>query len=99
MRFVAAIIFFSTLCNGVALGANVGFQKLTISDGQDKPITVGIWYPTDSTPSETRLETYTQSVATDAPIQGRRLGLVVISHGTGGSFAGHYDTALALARN
>jgi predicted dienelactone hydrolase len=54
-------------------------------------------HPTDSAPSETALETFTQSVATDAPIHGRRLALVVISHGNGGSFAGHYDTALALA--
>lgn len=99
MRFAVAMIIALALCNGIALGANVGFQKLTISNGQDRPITVGIWYPTDTTPSETRLETYTQVVATDAPIQGRRLALVVISHGAGGSFAAHYDTALALARN
>src|SRR5262249_3308767 len=30
-------------------------------------------------------------------IAGRGLPLVVMSHGTGGSFEGHYDTALALA--
>jgi predicted dienelactone hydrolase len=99
VRLFSTIIAALALCTGTALGANVGFQKLTIPNGQDSPITVGIWYPTDSAPSMTALDTYTQSVATAAPIHGRRLALVVISHGNGSSFAGHYDTALALARN
>src|SRR5208282_4989780 len=33
-----------------------------------------------------------------APIAGGRLPMVVFSHGTGGWYGGHYDTALALAR-
>jgi predicted dienelactone hydrolase len=99
VKFLAALVVALTLCTGTALAANVGFQKLTISNGQDKPITVGIWYPTASAPSVTALDTYMQSVATDAPIRGRRLPLVVISHGNGSSFAGHYDTALYLAQN
>jgi predicted dienelactone hydrolase len=98
MKLFAALICALMLCKGTALGGNVGFQKLTISNGQDKPITIGVWYPTDSAPSATALETYTQSVSPDAPIHGRGLALVVISHGNGSSFTGHYDTALALAQ-
>ncbi|HVY16704.1 MAG TPA: dienelactone hydrolase family protein [Rhodopila sp.] len=39
-----------------------------------------------------------QSVATDAPVVGDDLPLVVIAHGTDGSMGDHDDTALALAR-
>jgi predicted dienelactone hydrolase len=99
MKLLSSLIAVLALCTGTALGANVGFQKLTIPNGLDKPLTIGIWYPTDSAPSESALDTFTQSVATDAPIRGRRLPLIVISHGNGSSFIGHYDTALALARN
>jgi predicted dienelactone hydrolase len=98
MKPIAWVVLLA-ICSRTALGGNVGFQKLTISNGSDKPITIGIWYPTEAAPSVVRLETYTQSVATDAPIHGKQLALVAISHGTGGSFAGHYDTALALAQD
>jgi predicted dienelactone hydrolase len=98
--YVMLIAAFAALAlSATALGGNVGFQKLTIPNGQDKPLTVGVWYPTGAQPAETTLDAYSQLVATDAPIHGRRLALVVISHGNGSSFAGHYDTAVALAQN
>jgi len=40
---------------------------------------------------------FTQQVAPYGAIAGQSLPLVVISHGTGGGAASHYDTALALA--
>ena len=36
-------------------------------------------------------------VAVGAPVSGKGLPLVVMSHGNGGWFGGHYDTAAALA--
>jgi predicted dienelactone hydrolase len=99
MKFLAALAAALALYTCPSFASNVGFQSLTISNGQDKAITVGIWYPTNSAPSTTVLETYTQSVSTDAPIQGQRLPLIVISHGNGSSFSQHYDTALALAQD
>jgi predicted dienelactone hydrolase len=80
-----------------AQAGDVGFQTLTIPDGSEKPLTIGIWYPAEISAKLTPLETFTQDVATDAPVMGQGLPLVVISHGSGGTFAGHYDTALALA--
>jgi predicted dienelactone hydrolase len=44
-----------------------------------------------------RLGLFEQTVATGGAIVGSGLPLIVISHGSGGSFEGHYDTALALA--
>jgi predicted dienelactone hydrolase len=81
-----------------AAARDVGFQTMTIPNGADKPIRIGVWYPTDAAASPQPLGLQTQVVAPDAPVAGRRLRLVVISHGTGGSFMDHYDVALALAK-
>lgn len=74
-----------------------GFQYGTAPDPDDKPIELAIWYPSDAPVSAQPLGLFTQQVANYAPIKGGALPLVVISHGTGGSAASHYDTALALA--
>ena len=39
----------------------------------------------------------TMSVAVNGSVHGKALPLVVMSHGNGGSFLGHHDTAIALA--
>src|SRR4029077_14216403 len=40
---------------------------------------------------------YVLTVIEDCPMAGGKLALVVISHGRGGDFLGHHDTAEALA--
>ncbi|WP_233850206.1 alpha/beta hydrolase family protein [Paraburkholderia sp. HD33-4] len=80
------------------LAAGVGFQKVDIPNGAEPPLTAGIWYPTDAPATPRALGNFTQSVAADAPIAGDHLPLVVLSHGGGGWYGAHYDTALALAR-
>lgn len=77
--------------------AGVGYQHLTIPDPLGKPVEVGVWYPTDAAERPTSVELFSQELAPDAPVKGARLPLVVLSHGTGGGFAGHGDTARALA--
>jgi len=87
---------------GAAETFNAGFQRLTIpGPAGEKSLTAGVWYPTTAQPSEQRNGPITQDVATDAPLSepgGRLRPLVVMSHGSGGWFGGHYDTAIALAR-
>jgi predicted dienelactone hydrolase len=85
------------LVAGAACAGPVGFQTLTIPDGADRPLTVGVWYPTRAPASPQPIGPLSQDVAPNAPPAGRRLPLVVMSHGTGGWYASHYDTALALA--
>lgn len=75
----------------------VGFQHVTAPDPDGAPLEVGIWYPSVATPTAVTLRAVTQTVAVDAPVAGTALPLIVISHGTGGSYLGHYDTAIALA--
>jgi predicted dienelactone hydrolase len=75
----------------------VGFQRLAIADPGHSPITAAVWYPTNAKPGFMLLGTGGLRVATDAPVEGNRLPLVVFSHGTAGSAGSHADTAMALA--
>jgi predicted dienelactone hydrolase len=74
----------------------VGFQHVAAPDPGDQPLEVGIWYPSDTPATEQPLGLLRQTVAPNGVIAGAQLPLVVMSHGTGGSFVGHFDTAVAL---
>ncbi len=89
-------VVWSLVCAPV-LAADVGFEEVKISNGAEPPLTAGIWYPTAAPATPHALGNVTQTVAPDAPIMGDRLPLVVLSHGGGNWYGGHYDTALALA--
>src|SRR5262245_236685 len=74
-----------------------GFVQVRVPDPNGPPLEAGIWYPSEASSSARGLGLYTQTVAVGGEVAGRSLPLVVLSHGTGGSFQQHYDTALALA--
>jgi predicted dienelactone hydrolase len=92
---VAALFLFApALARAAPPPDPVGFQNLRMPDGT----AIGIWFPATGTPAPERLGPYEQSVVEGALPTGGKHPLVVMSHGTGGSFIGHYDTAIALAR-
>ncbi|HXQ13377.1 MAG TPA: dienelactone hydrolase [Caulobacteraceae bacterium] len=98
MKLAALLAAWLLMMFGAAAHAgDVGFQQLTIPDGSERPLTVGVWYPTDAPASPQALGLFTQTVASGGPVAGEGLPLVVMSHGTGGWYGEHYDTALALA--
>ena len=76
---------------------SAGFAQVMVPDPKGPALEAGIWYPSDAPASSHRLALYTQAVAMGGEVAGYGLPLVVMSHGTGGSFQQHYDTALALA--
>lgn len=77
--------------------SRVGYTTLSIPDPPDRPLEVGLWYPTDAAPTSVDMGLSRQMVAQDGPVVGHGLALVVMSHGNGGGFASHADTAVALA--
>ena len=81
-----------------ANAADVGFAELSVANGEQKPLVVGVWYPTSAAAQDHQLGAYVQSVAPDGPLAGERLPLIVMSHGNGSSYTNHHDTALALAK-
>ena len=95
------VLFFAWLLGGLATAAepsaNIGFQNLTAPDAAGVPVEIGVWYPTDAVATPHALAGWTQVVAPDAPPASGRRPLVVMSHGNGGWYAGHHDTAEALA--
>ncbi|HEX6533447.1 MAG TPA: hypothetical protein VF041_02550 [Gemmatimonadaceae bacterium] len=104
MRWVCLItaLLFSSGCaartaRSTTRPTNVAFEKVAMPNGSGAPITVGIWYPTEAPAKPEPLGGWTQMVATSAEVAPGRHPLVVMSHGNGGWFAGHYDTALQLA--
>jgi predicted dienelactone hydrolase len=62
-----------------------------------------IWYPCKGEPKHLELgdlavpEDFGLMGVKDCPVTGARLPLVIVSHGRGGWFGGHHDTAEALA--
>lgn len=78
---------------------SVGFaQALAPAQGGAPAIPLAIWWPSTAPATEQPLGLFRQMVAAGGAVAGSRLPLVLISHGSGGTSDGHYDTALALAR-
>ncbi len=75
----------------------IGFERVMVADPDGPALEVGIWYPSNAAAVSQPLGLFHQTVAAGGAVAGRALPLIVMSHGTGGSFEGHYDTALALA--
>jgi predicted dienelactone hydrolase len=94
---MAILIALLGLVAAPVFAADVGFTEVKIPNGAEPPLTAGIWFPTNAPATSHSFGTFTQTVALDAPIAGNHLPLVVMSHGGGGWYSGHYDTALALA--
>lgn len=77
---------------------SVGFQLAHTTDTDGHPFAVGVWYPTQAHPWPTTwLGLRLLEVASDAPVAGSQLPLVVLSHGNSGGPGSHADLALALA--
>lgn len=103
-RVVIALVILASGVVGAAIWTAqrterpVGFQVVRAADTDGRPFAVGVWYPTDARPRPTTLlGAIVLDVAPDAPISGRDLPLVVISHGNGGGPGSHADLAMALA--
>ena len=94
---VTSAAFGSPLLPSRAHAANAGFMVLQEPRADGPPVQVGIWYPTDAAPKPMALGSWGHTVAAGAPIVGEHLPLIVMSHGNGGFFGGHADTAQALA--
>lgn len=86
------------LLAGATAAQTVGFQAVSIPVAGDKPLQVGVWYPSQSPEAPARLGLGSQTVAVGGAISGKRHPLIVVSHGTGGWYGSHDDTARALAR-
>ena len=90
----------------LALGAGLaalpasaaGLSLIEVSIVDASPMAGAVWYPCATLPGKVPIgDCLTLPGAEDCPIVGAHLPLIVVSHGFGGNFAGHHDTAAALA--
>jgi predicted dienelactone hydrolase len=90
---LAAIFCFAALPVHAA-----GFQRIEVpASGPLQPLKGAVWYPCAQVTGRVTIGPYVLPVAENCPVAGESLPLVVISHGRGGTFLGHEDTAEALA--
>lgn len=91
------ILFATTIALFTLTGEAAGFKKIKVSDPGYPDLQVGLWYPSTGLPPNVPNTEYELSVVLDGKPGETNGGLIVISHGFGGWYAGHADTAIALA--
>ena len=92
----AALCFFFAMLGGSAAAA--GYRRLEIPVvGKEAAIAALVWTPCVRAAESQAIGPFSFEGNADCPVAGDGLPLIVVSHGYGGSFLGHYDTAAALA--
>ena len=85
------------LCASI-LAQAAGFQFLEVpADSKGPALKGAVWYPCAEPAGQISLGQMQLPGTQNCAIKGQNLPLVVVSHGSGGSFVGHHDTAEALA--
>src|ERR1700730_2658538 len=88
----------ATLCLTALVAEGAGFGCVDVPPDPEGPAMRGtVWSPCVMPPQDVVVGRTTLPGVKDCPIAGDRLPFVVISHGRGGDFIGHHDTAETLA--
>lgn len=95
---LAALAFVTSLqfAQGRAIAADAGFRNIEVPGAA--PITVALYYPTSAPAARIPMGPFPVQVAWGAPADQPLKGLVLLSHGTGGTELGHHDLATRLAK-
>ncbi|MBS9440672.1 alpha/beta hydrolase family protein [Photorhabdus heterorhabditis] len=95
--FLAALSTFMLIAFIQSVQA-AGFSLIDVpADEQGPEMHGAVWYPCQSPAGQFQLGPFTLPGVRDCVASGSMWSLVIISHGSAGSFLGHHDTAEALA--
>src|SRR6202022_3076759 len=94
-RFAPARGFYLTAATAEA----AGLRLINVpADSEGPKMTGAVWSPCSTQPEKVIVGNSTLPGGKDCPIEGDKLPLVVFSHGRGGNFIGHHDTAEKIGR-
>jgi predicted dienelactone hydrolase len=96
MRLLTSAIA-AALCLSAATADAAGLRLVKVETGGATPMQIAVWSPCAAPAGEVKLRTITLPGTADCSVVGEKLPLIVSSHGYGGSFTGHHDTAETLA--
>jgi predicted dienelactone hydrolase len=90
----------ASLIAGTAMAAEAGLRMQTLAAAGDAQaaIPIAVYYPTQAAARAIPMGPFAPEVAMGAQPDATVKGLIVLSHGTGGSELGHSRLAVALAR-
>ena len=95
-----ALLILSLFVMAQAIASQAGLSQLTVPPATPDaaPTTVVLYYPTQAAARDVPMGPFTPRVAIQAEPEASVKGLIVLSHGTGGSELGHTSLAQALAQ-
>jgi predicted dienelactone hydrolase len=97
MRVLSVVVAIA-LCALATPSFAAGFRLIDIPAHAAGPAIAGaLWYPCAEPPGTMQLGPYVLPVSKNCPLSGEKHPLIVVSHGRGGNFLGHHDTAEAFA--
>jgi predicted dienelactone hydrolase len=98
-----AVVLLTLVCAAAVADArtpfNVGFRQFELNDtitGETYP--VAVWFPTRAPAGSTTIGPFVLAATRNAEPADGRFGLILISHGSGGSELNHRDLGSALAK-
>ena len=96
-----ALLFPALLLAARAMASQAGFSQLSVPPATPdaSPTTVVLYYPTQAPARDIPMGPFTPRIAFNAEPEASVKGLIILSHGTGGSELGHTSLAQALAEN
>ena len=98
---IALILSLGLASSAQALAAQAGWRQFTVAgaSADAAATTVALYYPTQAAARDVPMGPFTPHIAIQGEPEAKVKGLIVLSHGTGGSELGHTSTAEALAQS
>lgn len=97
-KLTKRLVLFPLLLVTARYASAAGYSALNIPAANGNPeLHAIVWSPCATAPVAVQLGPYAIQGTKNCAVAGNSLPLIVISHGQGGSYLGHHDTAVALA--
>lgn len=98
MRFLLLLCLMFSALSGTGAAMAAGLRLIDIPAANGKAaMKAAVWSPCAAAPEEVRIGPFILPAVRDCPVPDGKYPLVVISHGFGGTYFSHRDTAAALA--